>query len=78
VPRQWRELTTAADSSTVLSPLEKAMLITVLLIFSALLKGQCQEMNNFFKALKIKSIFSVYALMVFIYFSILIVKKNTL
>jgi hypothetical protein len=39
------------------------------------LKGQCHEMNNFLKVLKIKSELSVYETMVF---WILIVKKNTL
>ncbi len=36
------------------------------------LKGQCHEINNFFKVLKIKSVLSVLN-----FFTILIVKKNS-
>ncbi len=39
------------------------------------LKGLCHEMNNFLKVLKIKSVLSVYALMVFKFFSCLVMEK---
>ncbi len=43
----------------------------------AQLKGQCHEMNNLFEGLKIHICTSVYAPVVFNYFCILTVKKNT-
>ncbi len=77
---RWRELQTAADCSTVFRPMENAKWLTVFLIFSALVKGQCQEMNIFLKVLKIKS---VYVLMGFnflrkILFKFLLASMKTL
>ncbi len=39
------------------------------------LKGLCQEINNFFKVLKIKSVLSVYAPIVFQVFCCLFMEK---
>jgi hypothetical protein len=50
---------------------------TVICIYFKMLtlKGLCHEMNNFFKVLKIKSVFSVYAPMVFKFFCCLVTEQ---
>jgi hypothetical protein len=43
--------------------------------YCSILKGLCHEMNNFFKVLKIKSVLSVYAPMVFRIFCCLVMEN---
>ena len=45
------------------------------LVADGYLKGLCHEMNNFFKGLKIKSVLSVYAPIVFKFFCYLVMEK---